>query len=160
MPTFPCHFHGKIDHIDWFRSKSKFSINPKISVILKIDIPLRSVNMGRNENPWRSGIRVGVLDKTTIKFFKNIDFKHFSTYLWTFKSGLICGCPQICRKMFKIYIFEIFYSCFVRNLNADSRPRGISISTHIDRSQGNVNFQNSDFFHFSEKSSQTSLYDI
>ena len=84
MPIFPCHFLGKFDHIDRFGSKSKFSINPKISVILKIDIPLRSVNMGRNGNPRRCGIRVGVPDKTTIKFFKNIDFEHFSIYLWTF----------------------------------------------------------------------------
>ena len=77
MPTFPCHFDGQIDHIDRFDSKSKFSINPKISVILKIDIPLRSVNMCPNGNPSRSGVRVGVSDKTTRKFFKNIGFKFF-----------------------------------------------------------------------------------
>ena len=77
MPTLQCHFYGKIDHIDRFDSKSKFSINPKISVILKIDIPLRSVNMCQNGNPSRSGVRVGVLDKTTTNFFKNIGLKFF-----------------------------------------------------------------------------------
>ena len=77
MPTLQCHFHGKIDHIDRFDSKSKFSINPKISVILTIDIPLRSVNMCQNGNPSRSGVRVGVSNKTTRKFFKNVGFKFF-----------------------------------------------------------------------------------
>ena len=48
--------------------------------------------------------------------------------------------------MFKIDIFEKFYFCIVRDPDVGSRPRGISISTHIDRSQGNVNFQNDRYF--------------
>ena len=77
MRTFTRHFQVKICHIDRFESKPFFLPNPKISVVLKIDIPLRSVNMGRNGNPSRSGTRVGVPEKTTRKFFKNIDFKIF-----------------------------------------------------------------------------------
>ena len=143
MTTFPCHFHGQIDHIDKFGSKSKFSINPKISVILTIDIPLRSVNMCQNGNPSRSGVRVGVLDKTTRKFFKNIGFK-FLPYIQLF---IFRYFPQLnIGEKFKTYIFEKFSCCFVRDPNADSRPRGISIWTHIDRSQGNVNFQNDRYF--------------
>ena len=81
MPTFPCHFHGKIDHIDRFDSKSKFSINPKISVILKFDIPLRSVNMCQNDNPSRSGVRVGTPDKPMKLYLEYLDFKIFAQYL-------------------------------------------------------------------------------
>ena len=81
MPTFPCHFHGKIDHIDRFDSKSKFSINPKISVILKIDIPLRSVNMCQNGNPSRSGVRVGTPDKPMKLYLEYLDFKIFAQHL-------------------------------------------------------------------------------
>ena len=60
--TFRTHFRIDIGHIDESVAKPKFSAYWKISAILKIEIPSKTVNLAQNGNPRESRVHVGVLD--------------------------------------------------------------------------------------------------